>query len=137
MAFTNVATLKAQLATLTVTGVTTVFDHPMNQVNTAQLPIMFVGFPEIEEGVATFQSRPAQEIVTIELVILVGPALHNLNDANFDTSVDLMDALRDALVANADDFNLDKWNIKLSTNQLGDTTYWSVIATIIASGGVS
>lgn len=136
MAFTNTAGLIDDLAGMTVSGINRVYDHPMIQVNTAELPVMFIGFPEIDQEVETLVAGLAQTFITIEVILLVAPALHNLNKANFDTSAALMDATQVSLKANALDFGLNSWRIQMATHQMGDTTYWAVVATVTASGGV-
>lgn len=136
MAYTNVAATVSGLAAMTVAGVNRVFDHPMIQVNTAELPILFIGFPEINQVVQTLLGGLAETAVVIEIIILVAPAMHSLNKANFDESVGLMDAMQAELKANTLGLGLNEWRIQMSTHQMGDTTYWAVVTTIMISGGV-
>lgn len=135
MAYDNLTDLIDGLVTLDIPLVseTSRFKYPPNQVNTAQLPIMFVGFPEIDQSTGSFNGGAGQERISLEFVILVGPVLHNTNQANHSSSILIMTQLRQALEDDTMSLGLDSWNIKLSTNQLGDTTYWSIISTVMAS----
>lgn len=136
MAWETVEEFVEDLHDLVIAGVTRAYSYPMIQVSTAELPVKFLGFPEIEQAVETFVSGLAQTTVTIELIVLISPALHGLNQANYDESIAIMDAMQAALKANSLQLGLNRWTISVATHQMGETVFWAVAGTLTASIGV-
>jgi hypothetical protein len=137
MAWTTVAEFVEDLHAMSIAGVARSFSYPSSQVTTAELPTKFLGFPDLTQGVETFTSGLAKTVVTIELIVLIAPVLHNLNKENYDTSVEIIDAMQSALRTNAADLSLDAWQLRVATHQMGETTFWAVSGTLTASIGVS
>lgn len=134
MAFTTLAQLISDLDGMAVTGVVKSYGNPPQQISTAQIPLKFVAFPDTETPIISFASTGGLRAVSIELIILISPLLHNLTAANYDTSITLMDNLDAALRTNAASFGIDRWTMNMDTIQAGDANYWAIITNIFASG---
>lgn len=134
MAFTTITQLVSDLNDITLTGVKRYYANPPEQVNTADLPIKFIAFPEAESPIISFSSSKGLQQVSIEIAIVISPVLNSLTAANYLLSTQLMDRLEDALETNAADLGLDRWTMTLDTIQVGDANYWTVMANLFASG---
>lgn len=124
----------ADLATLSVTGVTRVYDHPPAQLNTADLPSLYVRLPAGENQSVTLTALRGLRQATGEVAIAVEPVRQNQNEPNFETCVGLLDALEDAIATNALPFGIDQWSMRVAVDFVGDTAYWLIIATVQGSG---
>lgn len=124
----------ADLATLSVTGVTRVYDHPPAQLNTADLPSLYVRLPTGENQSVTLTALRGLRQATCEVVIAVEPVRQNQNEPNFETCIGLLDALEDAIVANALTWGVDQWSMRVEVDFVGDTAYWLIVATVQGSG---
>lgn len=124
----------ADLATLSVTGVTRVYDHTPAQLNTADLPGLYVRLPSGENQSVTLTALRGLRQATCEVVIAVEPVRQNRNEPNFSTCVGLLDALEDAIAANALTWGIDQWSMRVEVDFIGDTAYWLIVATIQGSG---
>ena len=134
MAFTTLTALVNALDAMTVSGVVKSHASPPNQMSTAELPLKFIGFPSEETPIISFDSTLGLRTASIELITLIAPVLHNTNRVNFPLTILLMDNIHTALKDNALLLGLDRWTSVLDTNQVGDTTYWSITTTIFVSG---
>lgn len=133
MAFTY-AGFVADLADLVVTGVVRNYDHPPEQIETADLPALYVRLPAGENGTVTLTALGGLRTATCEMVIAVEPVQQNQNEPNFAATVALLDAVEDALTASALTIGVDQWSMRMEVDYLGDTAYWLLIASVQGSG---
>lgn len=124
----------ADLATLSVAGVARAYDHPPAQLNTADLPSLYVRLPTGENQSVTLTALRGLRQATCEVVIAVEPVRQNQNEPNFATCIGLLDALEDAIVVNALTFGVDTWSMRVEVDFVGDTAYWLIVATVQGSG---
>lgn len=133
MAFTY-AGFVAALATLSVTGVTRVYDHPPAQIDTADLPSLYLRLPAGENQSVTLRATRGLRQATCEVVIAVEPVLQNQNEPNFEKCIGLLDALENAIVAKALGWGIETWSMRVEVDFVGDTAYWLIVAIIQGSG---
>ncbi len=93
----TLAAYVADLAALTVTGVTRSYSAPPVQINTADLPCMYPRLPQLADNPVTACGQGGWPIHTAELVIMVEPLGQNLQPTNFAAVLALIDALQAAL----------------------------------------
>lgn len=124
----------ADLATLSVTGVTRVYDHPPERINTADLPSLYVRLPAGENQSVTLTALRGLRQATCEVVIAVEPVRQNQNEPNFTTCIGLLDALEDAIATNALGWGVDQWTMRVEVDFVGDTAYWLIVASVQGSG---
>lgn len=124
----------ADLATLSVTGVTRVYDHPPHRLNTADLPSLYLRLPAGENQSVTLTAVQGLRSGSCEVVIAVEPVRQNQNEPNFEATVALLDAFEDALTTNALTFGIDTWSMRMEVDFIGETAYWLLIATVQGSG---
>lgn len=124
------------LAGITVDGVNKRYDYPPSQLSTAVMPAMYPRLPESRTEVVAFDGSAGVKACACELVIVVNPGAQSRNDANFGTTVDLMDALDDALRTAAEDADtdfIDKWSMRLTVEPIGEVLYWLIVARVEGS----
>lgn len=124
----------ADLATLSVTGVTRAYDHPPAQLNTADLPSLYVRLPAGENQSVTLAALNGLRQATCEVVIAVEPVRQNRNEPNFATCIGLLDALEDAIATEALAWGVDTWAMRVEVDFVGDTAYWLIVTTVQGSG---
>lgn len=124
----------ADLATLSVTGVSRVYDHPPERINTADLPSLYVRLPAGENQSVTLTALRGLRQATCEVIIAVEPVRQNQNEPNFATCIGLLDALEDALADNALEWGVDQWTMRVEVDFVGDTAYWLIVASVQGSG---
>lgn len=124
----------ADLATLSVTGVTRAYDHTPAQLNTADLPSLYVRLPSGENQSVTLTALRGLRQATCEVVIAVEPVRQNRNEPNFATCIGLLDALEDAIAANALTWGIDSWSMRVEVDFIGDSDYWLIVAAVQGSG---
>lgn len=121
------------LAGLTITGVNERATPPQ-QVNAGALPIGYPRLPESEAGAATFTSVTGLRSLRCEYVILINPLTLSRNSTNHGAAATAMDNLHTALATEAAANNqIDSWAMRMDVEEIGDTAYWSVVATVEAS----
>ncbi len=91
----------AGLSSLAVSGVTAVFPHPPEALNTADLPAMWVQLPRGQDAPLTFQANGGWPTLRADLVVAIAPVAQGIQAENFAATVAMMDAVADAL-QNAD-----------------------------------
>lgn len=123
------------LAALNVTGVTKKVESPPVQVNTAQLPMMFVRLPTGANQTALMTGSAGLKTATCELVILVEAQQQNTTPRNFALVLTLLDAMETALqAAAAADAVIENWNIRQDMEVTSETTfYWALVASVTGS----
>jgi hypothetical protein len=139
MSVTDFATFVGGLASLSITGVNTKFDHIPQQLSTAQLPAMFVRLPEGTDGPLTL-STTAQggwPTLTCEMVIAVEPQGQNRATQNYKATVALIDHINNALRGiKTGDICQSKirWSIRGEQDWIGEQLYWLIVVRVTGNG---
>ena len=69
-----------------------------------------------------------------DLVIAVEAVGQNTQPANWKRAMGLIDAMQAAIVAASEAQHIiDKWSLRLAQDQIGDTVYWLIVATVTGS----
>ena len=123
----------AMLAGLTVAGVAKRFNQAPAQLSTAQLPAQWPRLPQGESAPATLGAVQTLDTLQCDLVIAVEAMGQNTQPANWTKAIGIIDGLHAALKAEAADGVIDKWQIKLDAEAIGDTAYWVIAATVTGS----
>lgn len=127
--------LALALAGLTVTGVKSRRTYAPKTINAADLPLSYVRLPQTDGArVASFTGVAGLRSATLELVVIVGAMTLDTQTANLGLALDLLDSLHDTLAANVQTLMLDGWEIRAEEDTLGDVPYWTLVASIEASG---
>ena len=123
----------AMLSGLTIAGVTKAYSAPPTQLSTAQLPAMWPRLPSGETTIATMTGAAGLPSLTCDLVIAVEAYGQNTQPANYAKALAIIDALQAALADEALDGVVDTWQMRLDVEQIGDTAYWAIVATVTGS----
>ena len=127
----TLAAYVADLAALTVTGVTRKYGAPPVQINTADLPCMYPRLPQLADNPITACGQGGWPIHTAELVIMVEPLGQNLQPTNFAAVLTLIDNLQAALQADRPTTGKRTWQIRQEiVEHKPDTLHWAIIATV-------
>ena len=123
------------LAGLNVAGVTKHFSQAPSQLSTAQLPAMWPRLPSGKTEVATLNGETGWDVLTCDLLVAVEAESQGTQPQNWQRSISIVDALQVALKAEAATHEriVDSWVIRLSQDQIGDTVYWVIVATVTGS----
>ena len=125
----------AGLASVTVDGVALALTAPPEQINTADLPIMYPRVPTGGVDVELLDGDRGLRRATCELVVVLESFALNSNDPNFSLSVGMLDAMSDALTLAAPSLFLDSWQMRVEVASYGlNNNYWILIASVQASG---
>ena len=123
----------ATLAGLTVTGVVKAYSAPPTQLSTAQLPAQWARLPQGETTVASMGGQMGLPSFTCDLVIAVEAMGQNTQPANYARALAIIDALQTTLADEALSGVVDSWQMRLDGEQIGDTAYWVLVATVTGS----
>ncbi len=123
----------ATLAGLSITGVVKAYSSPPTQLSTAQLPAQWPRLPSGETAVASLGGEMGLPSFTCDLVIAVEAMQQNTQPANYTKALALIDALQTALTTEALNNVVDSWQMRLDGEQIGDTAYWVIVATVTGS----
>ena len=123
----------AMLSGLTIAGVTKAYSAPPTQLSTAQLPAMWPRLPSGERTIATMTGAAGLPSLTCDLVLAVEAIGQNVQPANYAKCLTLIDALQTALTAEALGGVVDSWNLRMDAEQIGDTGYWVLVASVTGS----
>jgi len=123
----------ATLAGLTVTGVVKAYSAPPTQLSTAQLPAQWARLPSGETTISTMTGAAGLPSLTCDLVIAVEVIGQNTQPANYAKALAIIDALHAALADEALGCVLDSWQMRVDVDQVGDTAYWVIVATVTGS----
>jgi len=120
------------LEALTISGVHRPFVQgtPSKAPDTGDLPATFIHLPLIAgASKLVLGSQGGKGVLQAQLIILVEPVVQNQQGANFDATVDMADALEEALVAAgcAIGGNLG-WMIRVTNWAVAGEMYWAVVA---------
>ena len=123
----------AMLSGLDVTGVTKAYNAPPTQLSTAQLPAQWPRLPIGETTIATMTGATGLPSLSCDLVVAVETYGQNTQPANYAKALALIDALQTALTAEALGGVVDSWNLRIDAEQIGDTAYWVLVASVTGS----
>lgn len=123
----------ATLAGLSVTGVVKAYTAPPTQLSTAQLPAQWARLPQGETTVASMGGQMGLPSFTCDLVIAVEAMGQNTQPANYARALAIIDALQATLADEALGGVVDSWTMRLDAEQIGDTAYWVIVATVTGS----
>ena len=123
----------AMLAGLTITGVVKAYSAPPTQLSTAQLPAQWVRLPGGETTIATLTGAAGLPSLTCDLVVAVEVIGQNTQPANYTKCLALIDAMQTTLTAEALNGAVDSWNLRMDAEQIGDTAYWVLVASVTGS----
>ena len=121
------------LEAVTVTGVERHFTQgPPASLETANLPAKWVYLPRGEERPIVYGEQGGRQTMSADIVIAVVPTVQNMQGANFDNTIDLMDNLMTALRAEGLCTYRSKWtaNIRQAIVTVAGTDYWAIVCTI-------
>lgn len=134
MAFTYAAFV-SNIAGMTIAGVTRAYTAPPPQLSTADLPASYPRLPIADNQSVTLTHGRGLLQVAAELVVVMESYRQGLNVDNFDACVDMIDAIETAIAANANSYDIDRWNIALQIEEYGaNRPYWQLVARIEGSG---
>jgi hypothetical protein len=97
------------------------------------LPAKWVQLPRGEEGPIVFgEQGGGGQTISCDIVIAVVPTVQNIQGANFDNTVDLMDNLMAALRAEGLCTYRSKWNasIRQTVVTVAGFDYWAIVCTV-------
>ena len=123
----------AMLAGLDVAGVTKRYTSPPTQLSTAQLPAQSPRLPSGETQVATMSGAAGLPAFTCDLVVAVEAWQQNTQPANYAKALTVIDAMQTALTTEALENVVDSWQMRVDVEQIGDTAYWAIVATVTGS----
>lgn len=123
----------AMLAGLNVAGVTKRFTSPPTQLSTAQLPAQWPRLPSGETQIATLTGAAGLPTFACDLVIAVEAYQQNTQPANYAKALAVIDAMQTTLTTEALNSDLDSWQMRVDVDQVGDTAYWVIVATVTGS----
>ena len=123
----------AILAGLSITGVVKAYSSPPTQLSTAQLPAQWPRLPSGETAVASLGGEMGLPSFTCDLVVSIEVIGQNTQPANYTKALALIDALQTALTTEALNNVVDSWQMRLDGEQIGDTAYWVIVATVTGS----
>lgn len=134
---TSYTTFCNGLADLVVTGVKRRLRYMPTQINSGDLPLQFVRLPQGNERPLTADGEGGWPAMTCDLVI-VAEALQQSNAAEAQAlTLTLVDALNTALRAvapNTISRTKLRWAVAARQQALGETEYWTIIASVTGSG---
>jgi hypothetical protein len=134
VAFTTYAAYRTALMDISITGVTTVYDEPPVQINSASLPIMYPALPTGEVEMITLAGAAGLSTATMDMVIVIEAIRQNRYNVNYALALSLIDASVAAIKAKMRDVGIDRWSMRLEQEFIGETPYWMLIITVEASG---
>ena len=128
------AAFTSLLAGLQVTGVAKRFSQAPSQLSTAQLPAQWPRLPTGKTEVATLNGETGWDVLTCDLLVAVEAESQGTQPQSWARCIAIVDALQTALKAEAATARtIDNWTIRLAQDQIGDTVYWVIVATVTGS----
>jgi hypothetical protein len=124
----------AMLSGLTVSGVSKRFTSAPAQLSTANLPAQWPRLPQGSTEVTSLDGGAGLTTFVCDLVVAVEAVGQNTQPANWTKALQIIDAMHTALVAESESNKvIDKWALRLAQDQIGDTVYWLIVATVTGS----
>lgn len=121
----------AAFTTLSYPSIKTNMTQPPYSLSTAQMPLAFFRNVEVERTAQpSFTYKPGILNCTAEFVVLIDAARQNLQDKNYELVRKIIEEIIDLWEANGDALQLNGFTIKESTENVNDTSYYSVLAEV-------
>lgn len=137
MAITTFSAFHDTLGDLAVSGVSKKFDNPPTALNTADMPAQWVELPTAEEPAMTYGTMGGWPTFRMDLVVAYKPVAQGTQVTNWDGALTICDAVLTALRAiapNALGRGPLEWTIRVGVVEVGQATYWAVIAEVTGHG---
>lgn len=134
---TTLTEFTTALGNLTVTGVTRAYDGPPTNLESADLPSMWVQLPQSDEAALTFSGAGGWPILRAQLIIAYQSSAQDTQAANWSGTLAILDALAAALRNTAPGTlgeSKPTWSIKPGQVTVAGVDYWAVIADVEANG---
>jgi hypothetical protein len=134
---TKLKTFYDALADITVTGVVKKYDNPPASINTADMPSMWVEFPENDDGFLTFGTHGGWPTLRGVLVIATKAVSLATQAENYAANLTIADAVNDALRALPGGTlgqGTIEWTMRTGIVVIGQAEYWGVITEVTAHG---
>lgn len=135
---TTYAAFVTAISDLTITGVTRLEDTTPESIGAADLPFQFVRLPSGDFADAPVTCTEVGTTKTIDLVVCVQSSGLGLADLNYEDTVTMMDYVETALIAwdaaVAQNGVLVEYSITAGDEEVGDVSFWSVVATVTIKG---
>lgn len=107
---------------------------PPASLNAADLPSMWVQLPQMDARPLSFGGNVGWTALEAQLVVAVLPTIHATLAEAFQSTVEMMDDVREALEKNRLADSRTTWTIRQSVVALGKSEYWAVVADVRATG---
>ena len=120
------------LSAITVTGVKRQYTAPPSQLSSADLPALHPQLPEHTQDIISLASSTGLFVVACEVAIVIKANQQGTAAANFAECLTMLDALNNALIDNTSALNIDRWSMRQTAVEYGDT-YWTIVARVEAS----
>jgi len=137
MAITTYRSFVDALEAVAITGVSRQYTQgpPLGSPGVGDCPFQYVRYPASDEIPLVFGEQLGWPTLRAELVVCIEPVGQSTGYANFDATVDMMDAVATALRALT---CITKSHIRASVRQAIDTVagqdYWAVVASVEGNG---
>jgi len=122
------------LAALNVASVKRRFAHPPASLNAADLPALWVQLPQGESGPPIVFTGERWPVLRVDVVIAVIPVAQSTVEASFAATLEMMDALAEALAAARVGPAPLTWSIRQDVVAVAEAAYWAVVATVEVRG---
>lgn len=120
----------AAFTTLTYPQINTLFEQPPYVISTAQMPLAFMRYVEVERSQPSLNFRPGLVNGSAEFVVLVDASRQNLQAKNYELTRAIIEELVSIWESNSEEIQLISYTIEEGFENVGDTTYHSVIAKV-------
>ena len=136
---TTLRTFVDNLEAVTITGVERQYTQgpPAGAPGTADLPASYVRLPNTGEVPITLGNMGGWPDLRATLVILLEPVAQELQGANFDTTVDMIDNIATALRAvSCGTLGLAQfsWTAVQTIDEVAGTRFWAVVVDVEGRG---
>lgn len=108
----------------------TLLDQPPYTISTAQLPLAFMRFVEIERSQPSLNFRPGLVNGSAEFVVIVDASRQNLQGKNYELTRSIIEELVATWEANSEEIQLISFRIAENFENVGETTYHSITAEV-------
>ena len=137
MAPTTYRSFVDALEALTIAGVSRQYTQgpPIGAPGVADCPFQYVRYPGSDEIPIVFDEQGGWPTLRAELVIGVEPVGQDTAFANFDATVDMMDAVATALrAATCITLSHLRWSLRQIIDTVAGQQYWAIVAAVEGNG---
>lgn len=126
-------TLSEALAAFTALSypqIKTLLSYPPYTLSTAQMPLAFMRFVEMERSQPSLNFRPGLVNGAAEFIVLIDPSRQNLQSKNYEIVRAIMEEIVSVWEANSEDLQLISYTIEEGSENVDQTNYYSVVAKV-------